>query len=64
MESQSLFHGPIVDDFRPCLRTVTLHSRRRATRPRQSQHGRLLTGLGSVAHARCDSGFEDNSQQN
>jgi hypothetical protein len=25
MESQSLFHGPIVDDFRPCLRTVTLH---------------------------------------
>jgi hypothetical protein len=24
---------------------------------------RLLTGLGSVALARCDSGFEDNSQQ-
>ena len=23
---------------------------------------RLLTGLGSVALARCDSGFEDNSQ--
>src|SRR5260370_39415546 len=25
MESQSLFHGPIVDDLRPCLGTVTLH---------------------------------------
>jgi hypothetical protein len=25
MESQSLFHGPIVDDFRRWLRTVTLH---------------------------------------
>ncbi len=36
----------------------------RPTRPRQrASMRRLLTGLGSVALARCDSGFEDNSQQ-